>query len=119
MIEAMAVRDQKKAFRLYYDLLEMREPPMRILFLISKQYMQLYTIKELQAQGLQGKELASAAGLGFYAAKKTAERARRLSMEEIHSCMKACAAMDEGIKTGLVKDAIAVELLLAQCSRSR
>lgn len=119
MIEAMAVRNQKKAFRLYYDLLEMREPPMRILFLISKQYMQLYTIKELQAQGLQGKELASAAGLSSYAAKMTAQRASRLSIEEICSCMKACAEMEEGIKTGLIKDGIAVESLLAQCSRNR
>lgn len=41
MIRAVAQKQQKKAMDLYYDLLALKEPPMRILFLIARQFNQL------------------------------------------------------------------------------
>ena len=38
MVEAIAMRRQKQALDLYYDLLTLKEPPMRILFLIARQF---------------------------------------------------------------------------------
>ena len=38
MINAMAEKKQKKAMELYYDLLALKEPPMRILYLITRQF---------------------------------------------------------------------------------
>ena len=51
MIRALAEKNQKKALNLYYDLLSLKEPPMRILFLIARQFNQLLLVKSLAAKG--------------------------------------------------------------------
>ena len=53
MVEAVAGKNQKKALDYYYDLLALKEPPMRILFLIAKQFNQLLQVKELAGKGAQ------------------------------------------------------------------
>ena len=47
MVNAVAAKDQRRALDLYYDLLALKEPPMRILSLMSKEYRDLYHVKEL------------------------------------------------------------------------
>ena len=44
MVRAVTERNQKRALELYYDLLTLKEPPMRILFLLAKQF-QLFAAK--------------------------------------------------------------------------
>ena len=116
MIDAMSSKNRKKAFQLYYDLIALKEPPMRILFLITRQYLQLYQIKEMQKQGLSGQALTAASGLSSYAIRKVSQRASRFSSEELKHCIEECAQMDEQIKTGLIRDSIAVELLITAFS---
>lgn len=116
MIDAMSSKNRRKAFRLYYDLLALKEPPMRILFLITRQYLQLYQIREMQQNGLSGQALASAAGLSSYAVRKVSGRASQFSKEELKHCIEECAAMDEQIKTGQIRDSIAIEILITAFS---
>ena len=52
MVRAVTERNQKKALDLYYDLLALKEPPMRILFLIARQFRQLLQVKELAGEGM-------------------------------------------------------------------
>ena len=47
MVEAIAMRRQKQALDLYYDLLTLKEPPMRILFLIARQFNLLMQVRQL------------------------------------------------------------------------
>ena len=49
MVRAVTERNQRRALDLYNDLLTLREPPMRILFLLSKQF---HTQHILQSSGL-------------------------------------------------------------------
>lgn len=48
MVGAIAERKQKLALDLYYDLISLKEPPMRILFLIGRQFNLLLQVKELK-----------------------------------------------------------------------
>ena len=52
MVEAIAMRRQKQALDLYYDLLTLKEPPMRILFLIARQFNLLMQVRQLKRKGL-------------------------------------------------------------------
>ncbi len=38
MVNAIAEHNQRKALDLYYDLLTLKEPPMRIMYLITRQF---------------------------------------------------------------------------------
>ena len=51
MVNAIAEKNQKKALSLYYDLLALKEPPMRILFLITRQFHILFLVKDLRRLG--------------------------------------------------------------------
>ena len=63
MINAISEKRQKQALDLYYDLLTLKEPPMRILFLILRQFQKLMLIKELSGQGADSRTIASKAGM--------------------------------------------------------
>ena len=58
MINAMAEKKQKKAMELYYDLLALKEPPMRILYLITRQFNLLMQVKELSEEGYSAKTIS-------------------------------------------------------------
>ena len=47
MVDAVAAKEQKKALDYYYDLLTLREPPMRILYLLTRQFRILMEVKEM------------------------------------------------------------------------
>ena len=119
MIDAISAHNRQRAFQLYYDLLALKEPPMRILYLITRQYLQLYQIREMQKRGLSGSDLAKSAGLNPYVARKVAQKASRFRDEDLKYCIEQCAQMDESIKTGKISDSIAVELLITDFSLNR
>ena len=52
MVSAIVNRQTRKAMDLYEDLLTLKEPPMRILFLIARQFNQILQVKELMAKGM-------------------------------------------------------------------
>ena len=52
MVRAVTEKNQKRALDLYYDLLTLKEPPMRILFLLAKQFRQLLLVKEYAEEGI-------------------------------------------------------------------
>lgn len=62
MISAIANKKQQQALDLYYDLLELKEPPMRILYLIVRQFNGILQVKDLMSRGISGKEIASKIG---------------------------------------------------------
>ena len=51
MVRAVTERNQRRALDLYNDLLTLREPPMRILFLLSKQFRQMCLAKKMAGEG--------------------------------------------------------------------
>ena len=51
MVGAIVGGDTKKAMDLYEDLLTLKEPPMRILYLIARQFNQILQVKELMGKG--------------------------------------------------------------------
>lgn len=119
MVNAVAERDQKKALALYYDLLALREQPMHILALMSKQYRDLFHVKELSKQGCARKEIASRAGLHPFAAGKYEKLAGRFTSEELRDVMEEIADLDQRIKTGLITDHLAVEVFIVKHSEKK
>ena len=58
MVNAAAEKKQRKALDLYYELLALKEPPMRILFLLVRQYPYSYSMYSLcRRKDMEGKRL--------------------------------------------------------------
>ena len=99
---------------LYEDLLTLKEPPMRIMFLIAKQFNQLLQVKELAGKGAQKGEIASKVKVPPFVAGKLIAQARAFSREQILSYVEFCVESEESVKTGRLSDRLAVELLIAR-----
>lgn len=116
MIGAIADRQQKKALDLYYDLVALKEPPMRILFLIARQFNLLLQVKELKQNGYDSRTVSEKTGLRSFLIGKYAAQAARFRKEELREALEDCVATEEGIKTGKVADFIGTELLIVRYS---
>ena len=118
MINAVAERRQRKALDYYYELLALKEPPMRILFLLAKQFRQLMEVKELDRIGKGKQEIATILGLHPFVAGKYQDQARRFKAKELRAIIEDSIDIEERVKTGLLTDALAVELFIVKYSAS-
>lgn len=117
MINAISEKRQKQALNLYYDLLTLKEPPMRILFLILRQFQKLMLIKELTGQGTDSRIIASKAGMPEFAVRKNQRMAGNFTMQQIREAIEDGIDFEESVKSGRMNDRIAVELLIVKCSQ--
>lgn len=116
MVNAVAAKDQRKALDLYYDLLALKESPMRILALMSKEYRDLFHVKELSRQGYGRKDIASKAGLHAFVAGKYMDLAKKFQPGELRKVMEESADLEQRVKTGFMSDSLAVELFIVKQS---
>lgn len=116
MVNAVTEKKQRRALELYYELLALKEPPMRILFLMTRQYRLLYQVKQFQQKGYARKEIAAKAGLHPFAVGKYMDQTKRLKNTELLGILEDAADLEERVKTGLLTDTLAVELFIVKYS---
>ncbi|MCI8638386.1 MAG: DNA polymerase III subunit delta [Coprococcus sp.] len=116
MVDAVANREQKKALDYYYDLLALKEPPMRILYLLTRQFRILMEVKELERLGLPPKEMASKVGIMPFLVGKYRAQARAFSGKQLRGIVEAGVETEENVKTGKMQDVLSVELFLVKYS---
>lgn len=118
MLNAIGERRQKKALHLYYDLLALKEPPMRILFLLSRQFNQLLSVRNMLGLGHDKNAIATRLGMSPYIAGKYIQQARRFSSQLLLAAVKDCVQAEEEVKTGQMNDILSVELLLIRYTQA-
>lgn len=119
MVRAVTEKNQKKALDLYYDLLTLKEPPMRILFLLAKQFRQLLLTKKMMNEDTSLNEIASRLGIPSFAVRNIAACARSYTAEELEKAVEDFVDAEEAVKTGRLGDVMSVELLIVKYSLAR
>ena len=117
MVRAVAEKNQKKALDLYYDLLTLKEPPMRILFLLARQFYQLLQTKEMAMEGGNQQEIASRLKVPPFAVRNLLSCARQYTREQLKQAVEDFAEAEEAVKTGRLQDVMSVELLIIKYSQ--
>lgn len=116
MVRAVTEKRQKQALDLYYDLLALKEPPMRILFLLARQFNQLYQTKEMAALGKGQQEISSQLGIPSFVARNYLSCVRSYTAGELLQAVKDFADAEEDVKSGRLGDVLSVELLIIKYS---
>ena len=116
MVGAIAEKKQKRALSLYYELVALKEPPMRILFLVARQFNLLLQVKELKKKGYSNKAVGEKVGLPAFIAGKYMAQADGFSEEELRAALRACVEAEEAVKTGRMNDSMSLELLIIRYS---
>lgn len=116
MLDAMANKKQKDALRLYYNLLALKEPPMRILYLIGRQFNLLLQTKILKQKGYNDKAIAEKIGVPPFAVSKYLKQAGKFQTEDLKKAIEECVEADWAVKSGNRNDRLSVELMIIQYS---
>lgn len=114
MIGFLAVKNRKSALMLYQDLLMLKEPPMRILFLIARQFNQLLMAKDIVMRGGNRDTASSKMKVAPFIAAKLMKQASSFTEEQLLGYVIACVEAEEAVKTGKMDDQLAVELLITR-----
>ncbi len=118
MVDAVAEGKQKEALDYYYSLLTLKEPPMRILSLLCREFRLLMEVKEMERLGYGRKDIASRCGINPYFLGKYQAQAKRFRKEELRQIVEAGVQTEENFKMGRMGDVLSVELFLIECSRA-
>ncbi len=112
MVDAIADKKRTRALELYYELLALKEPSMRILFLIARQCNILLQVKAMKNKGFGNKEIASAIGVPPFAVGKYAAQAAKFKSAVLRKAVANCVEAEEAVKTGRMNDVMSVEILI-------
>ena len=116
MITSISMKDQKKALELYYDLLLLKEPPMRIMYLITRQFNMMLQVKDLVNAGKDNSSIAKTLAIAPFLVGKYIAQARSFSITEIKNALEDFADTEESVKTGRLEDKMGVELIIIKYS---
>ena len=108
--------NQKKALDLYYDLLTLKEPSMRIMYLISRQFQILLNVKDMSQKGFDNNTMAQKAGIPPFAVRRNVTQAKGFTMQQLKQAIRDGVDFEEAVKTGRMNDQMAVELFLMKYS---
>ena len=116
MTDAIVEKNQKRAIDLYYDLLALKEPPAKILALITRQFNLMLQVKEMNENHKDNGSIASAVKLAPFLVNKYIGWARGYTRQELQDALELCAANDEAVKTGKLDYVISVEMVIIKCT---
>jgi len=97
-------------------LLALKEPPLKILALLNRQFKLLLEVKILDSQGRSRKEIAEKAGLNPFVVSKYQVQAKAFSKETLRQILEESVDIEECVKTGRLTDLLGVEIFIMKYS---
>lgn len=114
MVDALGQRNHREAATRLHELLEAGEPPMYLLYMITRQFRILIQVKELAGEGMSRSALQSRLGLHPFVVKKALAQARNFSPSQLNAIYQKILETDEAIKTGRLEPELALDMLVAE-----
>ncbi len=116
-VDSLAVGDRDNALRLLEDLINTGEPPLRLTFMIRRQFQLVSRARALLERGTPRKEIASTLKVPPFVARKLDEQGRRLDDEDLERALAQIQALESGLKGGSnLSDDLQVEMTVLRLS---
>lgn len=119
LTDAVAEKNRTRAFKILEDMVVLKEPMQRILFMITRQLRHVLEMKLLINDGATVNEAASKLGVTPYIAGKISKQSREFDMETLEKSLEESLELDLAVKTGKISDRLAVEMLIVTFSGGR
>jgi DNA polymerase III subunit delta len=119
-VDSLAAGKRDKALRLLEDLIATGEPPLRLTFMIRRQFQLVARARALIERGIPRKEIASLLKVPPFVARKLEEQGRELDEEDLERALAQIQDLESGLKGGSdLSDELQVELtVLGLCEAS-
>lgn len=112
LTDAIAEKNANTALKLLNDMIILKEPLPKILFMIARQLRHTLEMKLLCSSGMGIKEACSKMGITPYVGNKILKQANSFSKDKLTAAIKEALELDLSIKTGRINDRTAAELLI-------
>ena len=112
LTDAIVEKNISASLKLLDDMIALKEPIPKIIFMIARQFRQLYQVKILLENGMGSKEIASKLSIHPFVMDKIKKLSSNFTLERLKDNMKNLFECDKALKTGQMKDRMAVELLI-------
>jgi DNA polymerase-3 subunit delta len=114
IVDAVGEKQCRKALAGIKDLLAAKEPPLRILAMISRQFRLLLQVHTLQGQGFPPAEIPARLKIHPYVAQKVGIQCRRFNRPFLICVFESLSELDLALKTGRQEFYPAMEKLLLE-----
>lgn len=112
LVDRVARRKVGEAMAIFYDLLQNREEPIRILALIIRQFRLMLQVSVLAARGISERDIASSLKIHPYPVKLSLRQAKAYSEDMLRNLLSRSIEADRDIKSGRIDKTLAVERLI-------
>jgi DNA polymerase-3 subunit delta len=120
LVDAIGLKDRRKGIAAAQSLLDDREPPLRLLAMVSRQLRIVARMREALSEGLRPQEAAKRAGAPPFKAGDLTESARRFTAESLGEAFTLIAETDRALKgSKRPPDVILQDAVLALCADHR
>ncbi len=118
-VDALAAGERDRALRLLEDLISTGEPPLRLTFMIRRQFQLVARARALLDRGTPQREIASILKVPPFVARKLDEQGRKLEDEDLEYALAAIRDLESGLKGGSnLPDEFQVEMIVLKLSRA-
>lgn len=118
LVRAVGEGDPHTAIQIYKQLLLEKQSPYLILNLITTQFRNIVLVTLFQKHGKTNVEIEKLVGIRNFVVKQCGIQGKRFSEETLKRMLKDCLNTEMNIKNGLVKEELAVEILIMQYAGS-
>jgi DNA polymerase III subunit delta len=117
-VDALAAGERDRALGLLEDLISTGEPPLRLTFMIRRQFQLVARARALLDRGIPRKEISSILKVPPFVARKLDEQGRKLDDEDLEYALAQVRDLESGLKGGSnLPDEFQVEMTVLKLSR--
>jgi len=118
-VDSLAAGDKDRALRLLEELISTGEPPLRLTFMIRRQFQLVARARALIEGGTPQREIASTLKVPPFVARKLDEQGRKLDGEDLERALALIQNLESGLKGGSdLSDDLQVEMTVLKLSAS-
>lgn len=119
-VDALAAGDRGRALNMLEALSGSGEPPLRLAYMVRRQFQMLARSASLRERGTPPKEIASVLKIPPFVVKKLEEQGRRLGEKDLERALETVTELERGLKGGSdLPDILQMERALLELSGSR
>ena len=114
LIDYIGEKNSSSAMKILNDMIQEGESVLGIFAMISRQFKIVMQVKQLQVQGSSVNDIGKKLNLRQFVVNKALKQSRNFSDEIIIDMLNFILENDFKIKNGLIKDTLAVEILVSK-----
>ena len=116
-VDSLAAGDRDRALRLLEELISTGEAPLRLTFMIRRQFQLVARARALIESGIPQREIASTLKVPPFVARKLDEQGRKLDDEDLERALVLIQNLESGLKGGSdLSDDLQVEMTVLKLS---